>query len=114
MYLRVILLTTILTPIVMSFTLSPYNLYDSWYEDRVRSTLSRFHINLSNGKPDDNGPMVSKDIEWNFGGTLLISRESFVETLKGIHAAFHPLAVTDRYHVIDGNGMYINLPIQLR
>ena len=103
MYLTCTLLAIPLIKTAMSFTLNPSNLYDSWYEDKVRSTLSQFHINLSNGKSDANGPMVSEDIEWNVNGNLLVSRESFVENLKSLIATFHPLDILDEYHLVDGN-----------
>ena len=87
----------------MPFSLNPYNIYDSWYEGKVRSTLSKFHINLSHGNYAANGPMTSLDLEWNKNGALLIGRDSFVTTLTGFNITFHGLQAPDRYHVVDGN-----------
>ena len=92
-----------LTPADWSFSPNPYTLYSSGYEEKVRSALSKFHVNLSNGKPNANGPMVSADIEWNFNGALLVSRESFVATLNAILATFGDVQVIDQYQVVDGN-----------
>ena len=46
-----------------SFVLSPYNLYDAWYDNKVRNTISKFHTNLSHRKYAANGAMCAVDLE---------------------------------------------------
>ena len=87
----------------MAFSLNPYNLYDGFFIDQVRNTLSMFHINLSHGRYAANAPMVSLDIEWNRNGGLLLGRNNFVTTLAEFNTTFHGLQVPDRYHIVDGN-----------
>jgi predicted ester cyclase len=103
--MRLVLITILLqaTAQTMAFTLNPYNLYDAWFDNKVRNTLSMFHVNLSHGRYSANGPMVSFNMEWNRNGGFLLGRSNFVTNLASFNGPFHGLQAPDRYHVVDGN-----------
>lgn len=103
MYFNLALPLLVFATFVMPRNINPGHSLEIEYEREVRSTLNQFHINLSNGNPDANGPMTSPDIEWNFNGALTISSEAFVATLKGILATFGQVHLTDQYQLVDGN-----------
>ena len=97
-----------------TFSLHPYNEYDSYYDALVRKHLGTFHINLSHGLYSSNGPMVSPSIQWNVNGQFLISRTSFVTHLTGFNTTFHGLQVPDVYHVVDGHAGAVMYHLQGR
>ena len=85
------------------FSLSPYNEYDSYYTSLVRSTLAKFHINLSKGLYSANGPLVSPSTQWNVNGPLILGRSNWVAHLTTFNVSFHGLQVPDTYHIVDGH-----------
>ena len=76
---------------------------DQAYETQVRTTLAKFHVNLSQGRYRDNGPLVTPALEWNVDGQFLLGRANFVNVLGSATSSIAQLQALDRYHIVDGN-----------
>jgi hypothetical protein len=101
-------------------------LYDEHYTALVRRNFRSFHLNLSKGQYEANGPLVSSDTFWNYDGTIFISRKGFTTALSGfVESALKGLSAVDRYNIVDGNrgavairlsgkqsGPFVGLPLQ--
>ncbi|KAK5165267.1 uncharacterized protein LTR77_009365 [Saxophila tyrrhenica] len=82
---------------------SSYNRFDESYTAAVRRSLATFHENLSKGRLQDNGPLFTKDVQWNFDGSLLISRQSAITTLQAVvNGIFDDAEASDLYLIVDG------------
>ncbi|KAL2070998.1 hypothetical protein VTL71DRAFT_14024 [Oculimacula yallundae] len=101
-------------------------LYDEHYTALIRRNFRSFHINLSKGQYDANGPLVSSDTFWNYDGNIILSRKGFTTALSEfVDSALKGLSAVDRYNIVDGNrgavairlsgkqsGPFVGLPLQ--
>jgi hypothetical protein len=80
------------------------DIFTEKYTQTVRKNLASFHKNLSRGKYSENGILESPDIQWNYDGTMVLSRAAATQTLKAVvEGSFSGLYAPDIYHIVEGN-----------
>ena len=100
--------------LIMTQPAMPQNLpaASTGYEQRIRSNASKFHKNFSAGRFDDNGPLVTPDIDVNSNNVKLTGRQNFIDRLKRYSTPFPGLQLNDRIRVVDGDAVATNYILQ--
>lgn len=72
-------------------------------EKLFRENAPKFHHNFSLGKFEDNGQLVTENIDVDSNNVKLTGRQNFVDRLKRYSVAFPGLQLKDKIQLIDGN-----------
>lgn len=81
-------------------------------EQLYRENAPKFHRNFSAGAFDDNGPLVTPDIDVDSNNVKLVGRQNFIDRIKRYDVAFPGLQLRDRVIIVDGNVAAVNYVLQ--